>query len=177
MKATGVVRRIDDLGRIVIPKEIRRTLRIREGDPLEVYVDNDGEVILKKYSHMGDLAEFAEEYVESIYSTVKQNIFITDRDKIIACAGPLKKKYINKSISEFLVRSIERRDNFIERHKKDIELIDGNVENGTFCISAIIANGDSVGLVIILSDTEDLTDIEEKTTQIAAQFLGKQIEQ
>ncbi|MDY0324228.1 MAG: AbrB/MazE/SpoVT family DNA-binding domain-containing protein, partial [Candidatus Carbobacillus sp.] len=87
MKATGIVRRIDDLGRVVIPKEIRRTLRIREGDPLEIYVDEDGEVILKKYSPIGELGNFVKEYAEALYESVHQSVLIADRDQIIATAG------------------------------------------------------------------------------------------
>src|SRR5690606_24522992 len=87
MKATGIVRRIDDLGRVVIPKEIRRTLRIREGDPLEIFTDREGEVILKKYSPIGELNEFANEYCESLHENTKFIAMITDRDNIIAISG------------------------------------------------------------------------------------------
>src|SRR5690606_11016659 len=87
MKATGIVRRIDDLGRVVIPKEIRRTLRIREGDPLEIFVDRDGEVILKKYSPIGELGDFAKEYAESLHESTGHITMICDRDTIIAVAG------------------------------------------------------------------------------------------
>jgi AbrB family transcriptional regulator (stage V sporulation protein T) len=93
VKATGIVRRIDDLGRIVIPKEIRRILRIRNGESLEIYIDEPELIVLKKFSPMSELEDFAKEYVDSIYTTVKHNIVITDRDKIIAVAGPLRKKY------------------------------------------------------------------------------------
>lgn len=176
MKATGIVRRIDDLGRIVIPKEIRRSLRVRNGESLEIYVDEKGLIILKKYSPMTELGDFAEEYVESIYSMVKHNVFITNRDKIIAAAGPLKKKYLDKEISKYLENAILRRENFVERHKKKIKLTEDEEEEGNYSISSIIANGDSIGLVIILSQDRELTDLEEKTTQIASQFLGKYIE-
>jgi AbrB family transcriptional regulator, stage V sporulation protein T len=87
MKATGIVRRIDDLGRVVIPKEIRRTLRIREGDPLEIFVDRDGEVILKKYSPISELGDFAKEYAEALYDSLGNPILICDRDTYIAVAG------------------------------------------------------------------------------------------
>ena len=98
MKATGIVRRIDDLGRVVIPKEIRRTLRIREGDPLEIFVDHDGEVILKKYSPIGELGEFAQEYADSLFEATNHIAIITDRDQIIAIAGASKKDFLGKSI-------------------------------------------------------------------------------
>ena len=87
MKATGIVRRIDDLGRIVIPKEIRRTLRIKEGDPLEIFTDRQGEVIFKKYSPISELQSFAAEYAETLQRTSSMPVFICDRDEIIAVSG------------------------------------------------------------------------------------------
>ena len=96
LKATGVVRRIDDLGRIVIPKEIRKTLRIREGDPLEIFTDKEGEIILKKYSPIGELSEFATQYAETLAKTTGHIACITDKDTIIAVAGAPKKEYLEK---------------------------------------------------------------------------------
>ncbi|GAE47390.1 stage V sporulation protein T [Mesobacillus boroniphilus JCM 21738] len=104
MKATGIVRRIDDLGRVVIPKEIRRTLRIREGDPLEIFVDRDGEVILKKYSPISELSDFAKEYAEALYDSLGNPVLICDRDTYIALAGGSKKDYLNKTSVNLLKR-------------------------------------------------------------------------
>jgi AbrB family transcriptional regulator (stage V sporulation protein T) len=109
MKATGIVRRIDDLGRVVIPKEIRRTLRIREGDPLEIFVDREGEVILKKYSPIGELGDFAKEYADSLNEALGHIVCIADRDNIIAVAGAPKKEYLNKSIGTAVEKAIEER--------------------------------------------------------------------
>ena len=109
MKATGIVRRIDDLGRIVIPKEIRRTLRIKEGDPLEIFTDREGEVILKKYSQVGELGKFAAEFAESLAQTSGHGVCITDRDQIVAAAGGMKKEYIGKTISDVLSYGSGRR--------------------------------------------------------------------
>ena len=109
MKATGIVRRIDDLGRVVIPKEIRRNLRIREGDPLEIFVDRDGEVILKKYSPIGELGDFAQEYAESLHETTGHITLITDRDAVVAVAGASKKQWLDQHISPFVERAIEGR--------------------------------------------------------------------
>ena len=92
MKATGIVRRIDDLGRVVIPKEIRRTLRIREGDPLEIYTDRDGEVILKKYSPIGEIAAFAKDYTESLFRSMGHIACICDRDMVVAASGVPRKE-------------------------------------------------------------------------------------
>ncbi len=109
MKATGIVRRIDDLGRVVIPKEIRRTLRIREGDPLEIFVDRDGEVILKKYSPIGELGDFAKEYADSLFESTNHITMISDRDSIIAVAGGSKKDYLDKSIGPIVETSMYQR--------------------------------------------------------------------
>ena len=109
MKATGIVRRIDDLGRVVIPKEIRRTLRIREGDPLEIFVDRDGEVILKKYSPIGELGDFAKEYADSLFESIGHITLISDRDNMIAVSGASKKDYMDKSISMMVETCLEER--------------------------------------------------------------------
>ncbi|WGI63321.1 stage V sporulation T C-terminal domain-containing protein [Escherichia coli] len=125
MKATGIVRRIDDLGRVVIPKEIRRTLRIREGDPLEIFVDRDGEVILKKYSPISELGDFAKEYADALFDSLGHSILICDRDTYIAVSGSSKKEYLNKSISDLLERTMDQRNSVLEDSKKEIQLVDG----------------------------------------------------
>ncbi len=109
MKATGIVRRIDDLGRVVIPKEIRRTLRIREGDPLEIFVDREGEVILKKYSPIGELGDFAKEYADSLHEAIGHIACIADRDNIIAVAGAAKKEFLNKPVGAAIEKVMEER--------------------------------------------------------------------
>ena len=115
MRATGIVRRIDDLGRVVIPKEIRKTLRIREGDPLEIFTAKDGEVILKKYSPIGELNEFSQEYAETLGEILGQGIVVTDLDSIIAVSKLPKKDYKEKSISNELEQLIENR---VVKHAK-----------------------------------------------------------
>ena len=110
MKATGVVRRIDDLGRIVIPKEIRRTLRIKEGDPIEIFTDKEGEVILKKYSPIGELSEFATGYAETLAKTTGHIACITDKDSVIAVSGGSKKEFLEKAISPELEKLIENKE-------------------------------------------------------------------
>ena len=107
MKATGVVRRIDDLGRVVIPKEIRKVHRIKEGDPLEIFTDKEGEIILKKYSPIGELTEFASTYAETIAKTTGHIAFITDKDTVIAVSGGSKKEYLEKSVSDELEQIME----------------------------------------------------------------------
>ena len=117
MKTTGIIRRIDDLGRIVIPKELRKTLRIKNGDSLEIFVDNE-DIILKKYSPMESIEEAASRYVDSFSGVIKHSVIVTDKDRVIAASGSLKKRYLGKEISEFTERGIERRDSFVERQKK-----------------------------------------------------------
>ncbi|MCC8168109.1 MAG: AbrB/MazE/SpoVT family DNA-binding domain-containing protein, partial [Clostridiales bacterium] len=121
MKATGIVRRIDDLGRIVVPKEIRRIMRIREGDPLEIYTSRDGEIMLKKYSHIGDMSEFAGSYAESIAQTTGNLVCITDRDYVVAAAGPKKKEFEGKPLDREMTDAIESRKTVMaERRERNL---------------------------------------------------------
>ena len=120
MKATGVVRRIDDLGRVVIPKEIRRTLRIKEGDPLEIFTDKEGEVILKKYSPIGELSEFASEYAETLTKTTGHIACITDKDTVIAVSGAAKREWLEQGISKELERILEDKEKYISKDYKYI---------------------------------------------------------
>ncbi|HEY4600548.1 MAG TPA: stage V sporulation protein T [Cerasibacillus sp.] len=177
MKATGIVRRIDDLGRVVIPKEIRRTLRIREGDPLEIFIDRDGEVILKKYSPINELGTFAEEYAEALFDSLHIPVFISDRDEIIAIAGESKKDYLNKNIGNDIEQVIENRVLHVESSVKPFELVQGKEEELAYVCCPIIANGDPIGSVVMFT-TEDkgLGDVEQKVVETAASFLAKQME-
>ncbi|MCY8233816.1 stage V sporulation protein T [Priestia endophytica] len=178
MKATGIVRRIDDLGRVVIPKEIRRTLRIREGDPLEIFVDRDGEVILKKYSPISELSDFAKEYAEALYDSLGNPILVCDRDYFIAIAGASKKDYLNKSVGQLLETAMENRSSTIVTEEKTIELADGHEEKvSSYTIGPIIANGDPIGAVVIFSKEGTVSEIEHKAVQTAAGFLSRQMEQ
>jgi len=179
MKATGIVRRIDDLGRVVIPKEIRRTLRIREGDPLEIFVDREGEVILKKYSPISELGHFAKEYVEALFDSHQIPALICDRDEIIAIAGESKKDYLNKTIGSEIISTIENRSHSFETEASNLEIIDGLDEEITsYCISPIITGGDSIGCVMMFSkgDGEKVSNVEQKAVETAAGFLAKQME-
>lgn len=182
MKATGIVRRIDDLGRVVIPKEIRRTLRIREGDPLEIFTDRDGEVILKKYSPIGELTEFSNEFCESLYETTNNMAIISDRDRIIAIAGGSKKEYLEKRISPELEKIMESRNTYIAKEDmKPMKVFyeDTNDDEYTAQIIApIVMQGDPIGTVILVSKDKDavMGEIEVKLVEMAAGFLAKQME-
>ncbi|GJM83451.1 stage V sporulation protein T [Paenibacillus timonensis] len=180
MKATGIVRRIDDLGRVVIPKEIRRTLRIREGDPLEIFVDRDGEVILKKYSPIGELGDFAKEYAESLYESTSHITLISDRDTIIAVAGASKKEYLEKQISSLLEGSMDSRKIMMETESGSYEITKDHPESiSSFVIAPIIAGGDPIGTVVLVNkdDSVKMSDLESKMAETAAGFLAKQMEQ
>lgn len=169
--STGIVRRIDELGRIVIPKEIRKNLRIKNGDNLEIVVDGEN-ITLKKYSQIENAMDMVQVYAESFYQVLKYNVIVTDTDKIVAIAGNLKKKYINMGISESIERMIERRDTFVERKKKEIEISPGIKEFGYYTVSTIINNGDSIGAVIILSTETPMLEQEEKLGMILANMLS-----
>lgn len=171
MKTTGIIRRIDDLGRIVIPKELRRNLRIKNGDTLEVFVDLDN-IILKKYSPMESIEDAALKYVDSFNQVLKHNIIVTDKDKVIAVSGSLKKNYLGKNISEFTDRSIERRDSFVERQKKNFSFVEGVEDFGYFSFSSIVNNGDALGSVIIVSLDKPILEFEEKMAVILSKLLS-----
>lgn len=183
MKATGIVRRIDDLGRVVIPKEIRRTLRIREGDPLEIFTDREGEVILKKYSPIGELTEFSTEYAESLNDALGYMTVIADRDTIIAVAGGSKKEYLEKRVSKALEKMMEdKKPVTITEKEKTCSLINDEGDEKKYTsqvIVPIMTQGDSIGVVVILSKdtTKPLGELEAKVAETAASFLGKQMEQ
>lgn len=182
MKATGIVRRIDDLGRVVVPKEIRRTLRIREGDPLEIFTDREGEIILKKYSPIGELGQFAKQYADSLTQTTGYIVAITDKDQFIAVAGSIKKDLISKTISRELEDTINERESIVASNndKKYIRIT--NEDDSEFeyqVISPIISEGDAIGSVIILTKDPKIKfgEMEIKLASTAASFLGRQMEQ
>jgi len=122
LKATGVVRRIDDLGRIVIPKEIRRTLRIKEGDPLEIFTDREGQIILKKYSPIGELSEFATGYAETLSKTTGHIACITDKDSVIAVSGGSKKEFLEQSLSSELEKVMENKEVYTSKENNELAI-------------------------------------------------------
>lgn len=182
MKATGIVRRIDDLGRVVIPKEIRRTLRIKEGDPLEIFTDREGEIILKKYSPIGELGNFAKEYAEALAAASGHGICITDRDQIIAAAGGIRKDYIGKNISRQLENLIHERDQLLvnQDERSYVRITGEEKETGlSQVICPILCEGDAIGAVVILGKDEKshMDETERILAKCAAGFLGRQMEQ
>ncbi len=182
MKATGIVRRIDDLGRVVIPKEIRRTMRIREGDPLEIYTDREGEVIFKKYSPIGELASFAAEYAETLYKVCGLSVLIFDRDAVIASAGVAKRDYADKKMSEALEKITERRQLYVRRPgEAKLFAAEDVTVHFVNCAMPIITEGDLIGCVCTISQDDSKNtaislESEAKLVQTAAGFLGRQME-
>lgn len=178
MKATGIVRRIDDLGRVVIPKEIRRTMRIREGDPLEIYTDNDGEVIFKKYSPIGELSNFAAQFAEVLGKSSGRTVLISDRDRIIAAFGIPRKDVMERRVSEELGEMMEQRRPYLRESGHHLKAVDG-LEKEVAVAVPILAAGDMAGTVILLAGDENTTpgDVELKLSQAAASFLAKQMEE
>lgn len=176
MKATGIVRRIDDLGRIVIPKEIRRTLRIRESDPLEIFTDREGEIVLKKYSPLGELSHFASQCAESIANATVCGVVITDCDQVIAGAGGKRDK-INKHISGELSAAISNRKS-IKGEDKPIKILDEEANTMSETIVPIISEGDVIGSIAMISKEENriLGELEYKIAVTMAGFLGRQME-
>lgn len=182
MKATGIVRRIDDLGRVVIPKEIRRTLRIREGDPLEIFTDREGEIILKKYSPIGELSAFAGQYAESLSQTMGCLVGVCDMDQVVAASGAGKKELQDRLISRQLEKVLGERSSLLAcaGGKKYTPIVKDQEETyACQVISPILCEGDVIGGVIFLvkDGKKKLGEVEQKMASCAAAFLGRQMEQ
>lgn len=179
MKATGIVRRIDDLGRVVIPKEIRRTLRIREGDPLEIYTEKDGGVIFRKYSPMGDLQDFAAQICESIGKNRGRIAAVADRDSIIALSGAPRRELVDRRNSADLENLMEQRKSYrYSPGNVKLRAVEGSEKYYLGAAAPIVAQGDLMGCVMLLMDEEETPPAEgdQKLVQTVAGFLGRQME-
>lgn len=180
MKATGIVRRIDDLGRIVVPKEIRRILRIREGDNMEIYTDGEGGIVLRKYSPIGEMGNMAVQYAESLALVSGQIVVITDRDSVIAATGAVKREYMGRRISKKLEQVMMERQLYeTTAGNGNVPIIDMDVDAvGEQLIWPIVCEGDVIGSVSIMTREKDkkLTEIDKKLVHLASNFLGKRME-
>lgn len=179
MKATGIVRRIDDLGRVVIPKEIRRTLHIKESDPLEIFTDKDGAVIFKKYSPMGELSDFASQICESLNKTTSGLAAVCDRDTILTVSGSGKRELQEKTISAELEQVLESRRLYQpEAGQKGIPVLAGDDKYRVAVAAPILSEGDVLGGVLFLTekDGQNVGEVELKLAQTVSMFLGKQME-
>ena len=180
MKATGIVRRIDDLGRVVIPKEIRRTMRIREGDPLEIYTAVDGEVIFKKYSPIGEMTAAATQYADTMAKDLNFGVAICDRDHVVAAAGVTKREFLGLRLSRETEAVLEDRKTYI--YKWGEAKILSPFENSNIraaLVMPIIAAGDIVGAVVLIMPESPKAPEESdlKLCRVAAGFLGLQMEE
>ena len=179
MKATGIVRRIDDLGRVVIPKELRRTMRLREGAPLEIFTDKDGELIFKKYSPIGELTDFAADLCESLRKAADAVAAVCDRDGLVAVTGSAKKELTGKSVSAQLGELMEKRS-FYRRAQSGAAppVCEGTERYYVEIAAPILCEGDVVGAVLFLGQdgARRCGESEEKLALAAAHFLGRQME-
>ena len=179
MKATGIVRRVDDLGRIVIPKEIRRTLKIREGDPLEIYTEKDGGVIFRKYSPMGDLQDFASQMCEAIGANTGHVAAVSDRDAIIALSGAPKRELMDKPNSQELDKLMESRRNYRYMPGETMLRAAEGIDKYHLGVAApILCQGDLMGCVMLLigENASPMAEADQQLAQTVAEFLGKQME-
>lgn len=180
MKATGIIRKIDDLGRVVIPKEIRKTLRIREGDPMEIYVDKTGEIILKRFAPLGDIQDEVVCLADSLAKNTGFSVYITDTQTVIAVNSKSKKGNLNRQITEDLLNILEQRVLYINKGDSEIKITEKDIYNSYLsqAISPIIADGDIIGSIIFFSEStrKNPTDAEIKMLQIATDFLSNQMQ-
>jgi AbrB family transcriptional regulator (stage V sporulation protein T) len=180
MKATGIVRRIDDLGRVVIPKEIRRTMRIREGDPLEIYTEKDGEVIFKKYSPMGDLSEFADHICETLHKTTNHATVVCDRDNVLSVHGAAKRDLNGKRVSPELEELMEARQLYRRKpSERGMAVTDSDTGYYVAIAAPILSEGDVMGCVMFLNSSDSkaqMGEVEDKLVSAVARFLGRQME-
>ena len=178
MKATGIVRRIDDLGRVVIPKEIRRTMRIREGDPLEIYTDREGGVIFKKYSQLGDVSDFAAQLCDTISRVAGLPAVITDRDSVIAAGGVPRREVVDKRVSQQVEQLMEERRSV--QAEQTLLLCDGMDKYRVLIAVPILSEGDVLGCVLFADEESGLGasggDTEYKLLQSMSGFLGRHME-
>lgn len=179
MKATGIVRRIDDLGRVVIPKEIRRTMHIRDGDPLEIFTGQGGEVVFKKYSPVGELSEFAEQYAQVMAQVSGSPILICDRERVIAAAGEAKKTYLDRPLSAALEETVEQRTLYTATDGETPILPTEDAPHNAAVVAPILSAGDVLGCVCLLESEKGAAPSESDVhlSRVAAGFFGKQMEE
>jgi AbrB family transcriptional regulator (stage V sporulation protein T) len=179
MKATGVVRRIDELGRIVIPKEVRKTFRIKEGTPLELYIGDNEEIILKKYSPILELSYFATEIAESIFNVLSTPVVVVDSDKVVAVVGHNKNLVLGKPITFYLEKLIEKRNITVLNKSESVvqPLYDGDTNQNSFAVAPIVANSETCGAIIIFAkDNTIINEIDLSVLKSLCLFLSKQID-
>lgn len=175
MESTNIVRKIDELGRIVIPKEVRRKLKIRTNDFVEIFINNN-DLCLKKHSKIKNLKHFAQDLTNMLYSYTKKEILIADKYNIIAYTGNERKKYLNKEISEELLESINRRESIMQNHLKDLKIVDNDLIKCSYVLDTIISNSECIGIIIMYSKEEIVTTHDMNVIKILSSFLNKYLE-
>ncbi len=176
MKSTGIIRRIDELGRIVIPKEIRNNLRLKSGESIEIFV-NDDTIMMKKFSMINKISDLSQELTDAMYTFLKNNIIITDLHTIIAASGNLKKELINQNISSFLSEKIEKREKMLEAYFKEIDIIENKKYNCSYVTNPIIKDGECIGIIMIFSLTDKLNIEQLQISNIVSSFITKYLEE
>lgn len=179
MKATGIVRRVDSLGRVVIPKEIRHTLRIKEGAPLEIYTDRDGSVTFRKYSPLGELQDFAAQICDAIRSNTGCIAAITDRDTVVALSGAPRRDFIDRPCSRDLDLLMEKRGFYcFQSGSPSLPLCDLSDKLHIGMMAPVISQGDLIGSVLTLQGdgSGQTTPSHELLLKTIADFLGRQME-
>lgn len=176
MKSTGIIRRIDELGRIVIPKEIRNNLRLKSGESIEIFV-NDDTIMMKKFSMINKISDLSQELTDAMYTFLKNNIIITDLHTIIAASGNLKKELINQNISSFLSEKIEKREKMLESYFKEIDITENNKYNCSYVTNPIIKDGECIGIILIFSLTDKLNIEHLQISNIVSSFITKYLEE
>ena len=184
MRATGIVRRIDELGRVVIPKEIRRTLRIREGDPLEIFTDHDGEVVLKKYSPIGEIASIAKDYTDSLYRTLGHMACICDRDAVVSVSGAARKELAERPLSHDVEEILQGRRLVVRNLADGARMLPVTNDDAPDAYTAqlfmpILSDGEIIGGLILLSRAAGggMSDVDQKVAEATATIIGRQMEQ
>lgn len=175
MKATGVVRRIDDLGRIVLPKELRRTMRIKEGESLEIYTDGDNKIVLKKYSPVNQMTDFVKEFTESMYTTNKRNIIVTDNEKIVAASGDFNVDLTGKKITKELEERLKNRNTQINNSGVSLNVCENYTINNASIVKPINVFGDVLGCVIV-EGKPTITDSEKSLAEFGGLFMSRYLE-
>ena len=176
MKATGIVRRMDDLGRVVIPKEIRRTMKIGEGTPLEIFIDKDGGIIFRKYSPVGEMSESAQRMSECVSAMWGAGVAVSDRDRIVAAAGIPKKELVDKPVSKQLEELMRKKKPFISSGEDTVLAADGGLRTADAAFP-ILSQGDICGMFMLIKGENSRPGEPEdslRLAKLAASFLGRE---
>ena len=178
MKATGMIRKIDDLGRIVIPKELRKNLKIKTGEPLEIFIDDEGDLIFKKYLPMLDISEISEQIATILSEVTGYNCIITDTNSVLVAIGKNVKEYIGKEISMELYEIMEERVILSTKNEKSINITkeDMKLKHISQIVAPIISDADAIGAIVLFSNdyNKKITDNEYQLLKVLTKYIGKQ---